>query len=71
MGKCVLDIWVIYENQVDYPGEFVARKFQNEHATKNVIRGASLFAVREQLPKGLVLLPRNPLDEPQIVEVWL
>lgn len=70
-----LSLWAITENPSDFPGKFVARRF---------IIGAGVYAVtvdhhvadtledvRAMLPGHLVRLPRDPDDEPIIVESWI
>lgn len=72
----ILPIVVIYENPSDYPGKFVARR---QWAGRGgvllepgpLIVGDSLTEVRGVIPDGMVRLPRDPNDEPQIVECWI
>lgn len=71
MEKSALDIWVVYENPSDYPGLYVARKFRNEKSTAELVQGNTLLEVRALLPRGLVRLPRQHLDDPVIVETWI
>jgi hypothetical protein len=67
----MLDIWIIYDNPSDYPGQFVARRFQMNRPTADVLTAGSLEAVRALLPAGLVRLERTQHDQPHIVEVWV
>lgn len=72
----VLAIWTIYDSPSDMPGKFVARKFLIEGGpeptrTASVIIGDTADEVRGALPCGLTCLPRDPQDEPHIVESWL
>lgn len=71
----VLPMWTVYEMPADLPNEFVARKWLavggELQATSELVRGDSLDAVRDRLPAGLYRLPRNPEDDPRIVETWL
>lgn len=70
-----LEMWTIYERPADYPGHFVARKsFVNEHgafATSDALFAQTLESLRAKLPPHLFCIPRQPGDEPSIVEVWL
>lgn len=70
-NKPVLELWTIYDNPKDYPGLFVARKFEYDKPTKDYFTANSLEAIRELIPKNLTRLNRFEDDEPQIVEVWL
>lgn len=70
-----LCIWTVYDRPRDYPTSFVAR-LSVVHGpepvmTRKVVTGPTLEAVRGQLPAGLTCLPRNPQDDPVIVECWL
>lgn len=72
----VVDMWTVYENPSDYPGEFVARRFVvamgRYGPTTDVVRGATLDALQAQLNGlGRTWLPRMPDDEPQVLGVWL
>jgi len=71
-----LSIWTVYDHPTDFPTEFVARRHKvrpgsEPVATTDLVHGESLAAVRTQIPRGLTRLPRNPHDDPCIVEVWL
>lgn len=70
------DLYVIYENPLDYPGQYVLRRW--------VARGAEyrpepdplevhplLSRVRSGLPQGVVSLGRNRYDDLAIREVWV
>lgn len=70
-----LAIWTIYDNPADFPGLFVVRKWLvvdgEARATDVMFTGATLQEVRDQVPPGLHLMPRQPGDEPCIVECWI
>lgn len=66
-----LFIWVIYNSPTDLPGRFVARKWNRDQPTPELIQGKTLEEVREKLPPGLVMIPRHPRDDLKIVESWL
>ena len=70
-------MWVIYENPKDHPGAFVIREWHVEpgnpdpvasqrYALANELRGARLA-----VPAGLRCIPRDELDDPTIVEIWV
>lgn len=64
-------IWVIYDSPVDLPGRFVARKWLLDKPTAELLQGQTLDELREKLPPGLTMIPRDPADGPKIVESWL
>ena len=71
----LLPHWVITENPSDFPGQFVARKWLigsgTTAATTEIFTGKTLDEVRDLLPAHLVKLPRDPNDDPVIVESWI
>jgi len=67
-----LGIWTVYARPRDYPAQFVARLFYLDQPSDQVLLADTLAEIREQLAAwGLMCLPRQPGDEPHIVEVWL
>lgn len=69
-----LPIWTIYERPADYPDLFVARLFIGGKPSAKALFGRTLDEVRAVLTHtypGLFCIPRDPRDEPQIVETWL
>ncbi len=70
-----LSMWTIYDSPSDFPGKYVARRFEIEPnrplATSDHIVGPTLESVRAQLPPGLYRMDRVSHDEPHVVEVWL
>lgn len=68
-------IWNVYEKPVDYPEDFVARKFviggSFHVATNEMFVADTLAEVRALLPRGLVRIARAESDDPKIVESWL
>jgi hypothetical protein len=72
-----LAIWTVYKNPTDYPGKFVARRFDIDadgpKPSASVIIAPSLKTLRSILAfeMHLICMPRNEGDEPQIVETWL
>lgn len=71
-----LAMWTVYDHPSDYPDCFIARESFTGRGviahTHNTIQADTLEAIREQLvDRGLVCLPRQPADDPVIMEVWL
>jgi hypothetical protein len=70
----LLAIWVVYKRPADYPGHFVARKWlvtpEGLTATMEAVFAPTLGQVRAKLPPDLYCSPRQPGDEPQIIESW-
>ena len=70
-------MWTVYDNPTDYPGKFVARRFDVDASgpkpSASIIVMDDLDKLRDVLEfeLGLVKLMRNEGDEPQIVETWL
>lgn len=69
-----LPVWVVYDHPNDYPEGFVARMhvvIPSEGPTMMKVEADTLKGVREQLPPGLTRIPRDPNDDPKIVECWI
>lgn len=71
----LLSMWVIYERPRDMPSHpYVARRHEvfddGPRPTQVVFVGLTLKEVRDQLPRGLVRLPRHLDDDLTIVESW-
>lgn len=70
-----LSMWVVTENPTDFPGQFVAREWLIgsgcRAVTANHHVAATLAEVRDMLPPLLHRLPRDPKDDPVIVECWI
>jgi len=69
-------MWTVYYHPKDYPGEFVARRFEvdgkGSRPTDEVLASSSLHLLRaELLARGLTVINRMPGDDAKIVEVWL
>jgi hypothetical protein len=72
----LLTIWVIYKNPRDFPGKWVLRAQDaipggevRPHADCMVCE--TLEQARECVPPGLVMLTRDPNDNPAIHETWI
>lgn len=74
-GPGVLSMWVVTENPSDFPGLFVARRWEiargSSMATADVVHSETLEGVRAQLPAWLTRIARDPRDDAVIVESWL
>jgi hypothetical protein len=66
-----LDVWVIYESPLDAPGKFVVRRHTLDGPTDEAYEVDSLEFARALIPAGLLCMPRESWDEPQIVESWI
>jgi len=72
-------LWCVYSNWTrEYPGKFVARRWlldardpRGGIPTSDVRLGDTLNEVRWHIPVGFICQQRNPMDQPEIVEVWL
>jgi len=68
-----LDLWTIYRNPRDYPNQYVARRFELDKPTADVLVAPSLARIRMLVGlEGVdACIPRAPADDPCIVEVWI
>lgn len=70
-----LNVWVIYDDPLDYPDRFVVRSQavlpQGEVVHGEVRLASSLQQARGYVPEELMRLDRDPHDDAKIVEVWL
>lgn len=72
MSADALTIWTIYDHPTDYPNHFVARRFEYDRATAEVMTSSNLDGLRAKMTaRGLICLARHPADDAKIVEVWL
>jgi len=69
--KDELEVWVIYESPLDAPGKFVVRRHTLDGPTDTAYEVDSLEIARGLIPGGLLCMPREGWDEPQIVESWI
>lgn len=68
-GKTI-SLWTVYHSPADFPGKFVAQRWQDEEPTGDMFAADDLEELRRMLPPGLHRLPPHPADDPVIVEVW-
>jgi hypothetical protein len=77
MAMSPLVMYTVFDRPRDFPQCFVIRRFfitgapEPEPDTIAYAVGPTLDCVRRQLPAGLYRIPRQPEDEPQIVETWI
>ena len=75
--KPTLAIWTVYDNPTDHPGKCVARRYDIDRdgpvASASVIVASDLELIRYVMIKKMHLthLPREPGDDPKIVESWI
>lgn len=68
--------WTIYDHPSDYPHAYVARKWlvvagnPEPQPAPGVLTHPDLGVLRALLPPGLTMLPRQPGDDPVILETW-
>lgn len=71
-----LEVFVVYEDPIDFPGRFVVRR---QRASAGLVEVDpvpmavvnTLEEARAVLPRGLARIPRASDDEPQVVEGWV
>jgi len=72
-----IELWTIYDNPSDFPGQFVARRFdmtpgQEPRPTSEALLGKDFSDIEAHFIKnGYVWLPRNSGDDPVIVGTYL
>lgn len=69
-------MWVVYDHPKDHPDHYVARLFMIgiglEVPSGQIMRSRDLPTLREALADlDLTCLPRNPSDDPVIIESWV
>jgi hypothetical protein len=77
MHHQVMSVWTVYDHPVDRPDCYVARRFlivgkSEPIATPDALRSHYLSALRtEMLRRRLARIPRDPHDDPVIIESWI
>jgi hypothetical protein len=70
-----LPMWVVYRPMTrEYPGKWVTRMhvtLPEPKPTRFVISHDTLAELRTLIPQGLVRMDRDPLDLPEIEELWV
>jgi hypothetical protein len=67
-------IWTIYERPSDFLDRYVVRPFSSKNNAALTVHfdHAQLSAVRSALKRlGLIKIPREPSDDPCILESWV
>jgi hypothetical protein len=68
----MLSMWTIYDHPTDYPDHFVARRFELDKPTSQILLCETLEPIRDALAgAGLICFMRDPSDDPKIVETWM
>ena len=69
-----LPMWTVYDRPKDHPHGFIARLHEVKGApiaTAMTVKG-ELEAIRETFKRaGMIVIERDPKDDPKIVETWL
>jgi hypothetical protein len=65
----VLFGWIIEQDPPEHPGKYVAR-FATTQPTIYVMLADTLAELQAMLPPGLARSPRQPVDPPDVVEIW-
>jgi hypothetical protein len=76
MPDKTLSIWTVYDHPSDYPDGFIARRWAivdgREIMTDDTIEADDLETLRRHFEeRTLCCLPREPDDDPVIVECWI
>lgn len=67
-----LQMFVIYEDPKDYPGQFVVRRWLGlEPDPKPLMVTDDLIKARASIPEYCTMLGRFTDDDPAIKEVWI
>jgi hypothetical protein len=61
--------WVVMWDLPAYPGRFAARLATNA-PSPYLLLADTLAGIHEQLPPGLVRSERQPVDPPEVMEIW-
>lgn len=75
-GATYLEMWTVYDHPKDFPHCYVARLFiitaDLVTLTPKLLIGPNIEQIRQVLAgMGLSALPRQPDDDPVIMEMWL
>jgi hypothetical protein len=66
-----MPIICIYSSPKDYQGMFVARLFDVNLPTHNILMRPTLEAVRSEIPERFSLVPKVQTEDSNIVETWI
>jgi hypothetical protein len=62
---------VVYERPTDYPNSYIARLFDLAQPTEVYMQADTLAEIRAGLPLHMVMIERQPQDDPHILEIWV
>lgn len=62
---------VLYESPLDYPGEYVARLWSNNQATRYMVKRSSEAEIILAIPKFMNRLAPDPNDDPVIISIFI
>lgn len=67
-----LSIWTVYDHPADYPQFFVARRFEYDQPTEDVLVAKEIDILRNTFrARGLHRMERWDGDDAKIIETWL
>jgi hypothetical protein len=68
-------MWTVYERPNDFPQGYVARRWViaggKATPTQTAFTASTLDEIRRNFAPWFTCLPREPSDDPVIVETWL
>jgi hypothetical protein len=72
----ILSMWTVYASPSDFPGKYVARRWDikagESHPTTDSLLAERIERLRERFAQmGLHCIPAQPGEDPCIVETWL
>jgi hypothetical protein len=68
----MLSMWTIYDHPSDYPDVFIARRFEYDQPTSDLVITKDLASIRHAFRRaGLTCFMRADEDDPCIMETWL
>lgn len=66
-----LSTWVIYDHPNDYPHHFVVRQWLDGTPSPVAAFFPDVESARDMVSMGRTCIPRDPDDDPAIVECWI
>ena len=75
-SEVMWEMWIIYDRPHDYLNWAVAKQWHYDtdqpRPTGQFVVAATIEGLRQQLTEaGFACLPREPIDDPDIVESWI
>lgn len=71
MKATKLPLICVYKNPADYPNKYVARLWDVDKPTTLVAIADSFEEIRAAKPPEMVIMQRQPNDDPVIIETWI